>query len=67
VLYYVIGSTNKERNMPDLTPAQFQAITARFGHGIDVYPANRCWGVVSGRVSYYVFFEGDHIVRVIID
>jgi hypothetical protein len=53
--------------MSDLTPAQFQAITGRFGHNIDVYQANRCWGVVCGRVSYYVFFEGDHIVRVIID
>ena len=53
--------------MPDLTTAQFQAITTRFGSNIDVYPANRCWGVVCGRVSYYVFFEGDHITRVIID
>jgi len=64
---YTLFTPTQEPTMSDLTPAQFQAITGRFGHNIDVYQANRCWGVVCGRVSYYVFFEGDHIVRVIID
>jgi hypothetical protein len=66
-MVYTLFTPTQERTMPDLTTAQFQAITTRFGSNIDVYPANRCWGVVCGRVSYYVFFEGDHIVRVIID
>lgn len=32
------------------------------------YPANGCWGVTAGRLSYYFFFnDADEIVRVIID
>lgn len=54
--------------MPMMSIAQYQATALYLGNSqISISSGIGCYHVISGSASYYFFFAGDTIARVIVD